>query len=131
MQLRFVEQLQPGLADVLRTAVIGLIVGLFDTFDITLVDAADVADDVRSHRTLWIVAQQACLHLDPGEAVALRHDARDLLVAQTAAHRHAFKVAAFLQQLHEAAAVAGLDRHQRRQLIQGGLDVFDLIRCDL
>jgi len=61
----------------------------------------------------------------------MRGDAGDFLVAQAAAHRHAFEVAALLEQLGEAAPVARLDRHQHRQFVQRGLDIADLRGGDL
>ena len=109
MQEFFITLLKPCLADVVAAAVIGQAVFAFQLFDFALVDAADVADDMREHFALRILAEQPCLGFDTGEAVAVRCKARDFLVREPGADGQTFEAFAFLEQLAEAAAVTGSD----------------------
>jgi hypothetical protein len=96
---------------------------VLDVLGFLLVDAADVADHVRGHLAQRILAEQARLHLDAGEAEALGREARDLVVGQAGADRHAGEVARLFQQALEALAVLRLDRDQLGQLVDHRVQV--------
>ena len=78
-----------------------------------------------------ILAEEARLDLDAGKAVAVDGEARDLLVGKARAQRHALEVLRFVEELLEALAVARLDVDDRRQLVDGRLEVADLRRREL
>lgn len=131
MQFGFVALLDPDLADVVGALVIvgvetgivmiGIAVVLFadgiDLFLIALRDPADIADHVGSRAAERILAEQPGAHVDAGEAETLRRETCDFLVGQPRADRQAFEVLGILEQLFEAAAVALIDRDDRRELI--------------
>ena len=80
-----------------------------------VVDAADVADDVRGDFAERILAEQPRLDLDAGKAIAIDGEARDLVVGQPRAQRQALEILRFLEQLAEALAVARLDVDDARR----------------
>ena len=85
--------------------------------EVAVVDAADVAEHVRSEAPSGILAEQSRLDLDAGKAVAVGDEARHLLVGQAGADRQRLEVLAFLQQLAEALAVLRLDVEDLGQFV--------------
>ncbi|MNM80605.1 hypothetical protein D3C81_925770 [compost metagenome] len=133
VQLGLVALLQADLADVVAALVVvgvlarivfgavgivGLVHGL-DPLLVALRDAAQVADHVRGRLAQRVLAEQPRAHVHAGEAEALRGEARHFRIGQLAADRQAFKAARLFHQPLEAAPVARLDLHQRRQAFDG------------
>ena len=115
-----VALLQPGLADVVGAAVVGVDAQLLEPLLVALVDAADVADHVRGELAVRVLAEQARLDVDAGEAVAVGGEPRHLLVGEARADRQALGVA----RLDAAAclkrrAVARLDVDHLAELVDG------------
>ena len=82
VQRAFVAELQPGLADVIGTAIVGdLAVGV-EFVELFLVDAADVTDHVRKQLALRILPEQPRLDFDAGKAIPVRRKARDFFIRQ-------------------------------------------------
>ena len=106
VQEALVVLLEPGLADVVGAAVVGGEALGLELLDLALVDAADVADHVREQLALRVLAEQPRVDLHAGEAVAVRGEARDLLVGEARADRQAADALALLQQPLEAPPVA-------------------------
>ena len=80
VQLALVGKLYAHLADVVRAFVIRRFFPLVDALEVVIVDAADIADDVRRDFSERILAEQSRLDLDAGKPVAVHREARDLLV---------------------------------------------------
>jgi hypothetical protein len=90
-----------------------------------------VADHVREKLALRIRAEKAGAHVDAGEAIAVRREARDLLVRKAGPDRQALEALAVLEQLLEAAAIARSDLDERRELVDRAVEILDLARRDL
>ncbi len=133
VQRLLVALLDAELADVVGAPVIRLffLVPVFHRGLLALVDAADVADDVRCHFAVRVTAKETCLDLDARKAVALGCEARDLLVAQAGADGDGVEAARVFAQALEAAAVVGRDLDDGVQLVQGGVEVAHLRGRDL
>ena len=84
MQRGFVMLLQSGLADMYAALVILLAVILAQALQVTVIDAPDKAHHVRHARPGQIVAEQACLHLDARQAIAIGGQNRYFLIGQLA-----------------------------------------------
>ncbi len=109
VQFEFVVLLQPGLADVVGAAIVGLLSCLRDFLQIAIVDPPDIAEQVRGEGAARILAKQPRLDFDAGKAIAIGDERRHFLVGQPGADRQRFEVAAFVQQLPETLAILGLD----------------------
>jgi hypothetical protein len=68
VQVEFVALLQPGFAEVVGAAIVGVLLARLDLFQVAVGDAADVAEDVRCERAAGVLAEQARLDLDAGES---------------------------------------------------------------
>ena len=126
MQFALVRQLDADLADVVGALVVGGCVPLGDALDVVVVDAADVADDVRGDFAERILAEQPRLDLDAGKAVAIDGEAGDLLVRQARAQRQRLEVLRFLEQLAEPLAVARLHVDDFGQRVDRRVEIGDL-----
>ena len=131
VQLALVRELDADFADVIGAFVIGRLFPVFDALDVAIVDAADVADDVRGHFAERIMAEQSRLDFDPGEAVAVNREARDFLVGEPRAQREALEVLRLLEQALEALAVARLNLDDLGELVDGFIEVLHPRRGDL
>ena len=89
VQLALVRQLDADLAHVVGALVVGGLVPFRDALDVVVVDAADVADDVRGDLAVRVLAEQPRLDFHAGEAVAVDGEARHLLVREPRAQRQA------------------------------------------
>ena len=88
----------PDLADVVGALVVRGLAPVLDALDVAVVDAADVADDVRGDLAERVLAEQPRLDLHARKAVTVDREARDLLVGQPRAQRQAFEVLRFLEE---------------------------------
>ncbi|MNS65936.1 hypothetical protein D3C72_991280 [compost metagenome] len=131
VQFLLVAGFHASLADVFGAAVVGSIFRIVDALLLALVDASDVADDVRTHLAHRVVAEQARLHIHAREAVALGGELGHLLVRQARADRQRIEVARILAQALEAAPVARRDVDDLGQRIDGLVDVCHLVGRDL
>ena len=131
VQFALVRQFDADLADVVGALVVRGCLPARDAFDILVVDAADVAHDVRGHLAVRILPEQPRLDVHAGEAIAVHREARDLLVGEPRAQRQALEVLRFLEQLAEAAAVARLHVDDRREFVDRRVEVLDLRRHQL
>src|SRR5205823_2255400 len=125
VQLVFVRVLQARFADVIGAPVIRIAAFILEFFEILLIDAADVADDVREQLTLRILPEKSGTYVDPWKAVAVSSKSRDLLVGQTGSDRQAFETLAFLEQLFEAAAVARCDLDEPGNFLDHAIQIFN------
>ena len=82
MQLGFKTLLHTQLAHVLSTAVVVVLVRLFDFFLLGLIDAPDVANHVTSQFAVGITSEQAGLDIDAREAEPLRRKLRHFFIGQ-------------------------------------------------
>ena len=128
VQLAFVGQLDPDLADVVGALVVRRLLPAGDALDIAIVDAAYVAQHMRRHVAERILAEQARLDVDAGETVAVDREARHFLVGQPGTQRQAFEVLGLVEQLAEASAIARLHVHDRGEFIDRRVEILDLRR---
>ena len=126
MQLALVRKLDADLADVVRSFVVRGLVALIDALEVVIIDASDVADDVRCDLAERILPEQARLDLDARKAIAIDGEARDFLVGEPRAQGHRFEVLRFVEQLPESLAIARRDLDQRRQLLDRIVEILDL-----
>jgi len=105
------------------TLVVGLPVGFLDPLQITVGDAADVADGVRTDGSEGILAKEPGPDLDTGKAVALGGEDRHFGVGQTGADRHRLEILGLVEQALEALAVLGLDVDQLGQSVDRRVEV--------
>ena len=104
MQLRFIEVLDAGLADVLGTAVLGAV----EAGGLALVDPPDEADRVGEMLAVRVVTDEFGIHIDARQLVAIDLDEGDLLLAQLMQQGDRFEgVAALLQGLVALQALLG------------------------
>ena len=125
VQLALVGKLDADLADVVGALVVGGLLPPGDALEVAVGDAPDVADHVRRDLAVRILAEQARLDVDAGEAIAVDGEARDLLVGQPRAQRQALEVLRLVEELAEALAVARLDVDDRRQLVDRRVEAPD------
>ncbi len=123
--------LDAELADMVGAAVVGRVVGILDALLLALVDAADVADGVAADVAQRVVAEEPGLDVHAREAVALRGEARDLLVRQARADRQRLEAARLLHEPLEPAPVAGVDLHDLGEFVDRVLQAIDLRGRDL
>src|SRR5262249_28109326 len=109
VELALVRKLDTDLADVVGPLVVRGVAPFFDARDVAVVDSPDVADRVRGHFPVRILAEEARLDLDARETGAVHREARELVVGQPGAQREALEVLRLFEQLPEALAVARLD----------------------
>ena len=102
-----------------------VIVPFGDALDVVVVDAADVAHDVRGDLAVGVLAEEARLDLDAGKAVAIDGKARDFLVGKARAQRQALEVLRFLEQLAEALAIARLHIDDFSQRVDRRVEIRD------
>ena len=108
--------------------VVGGEAGVFYALQVAVVDAAHVAGHVRDQRVQGILAEQARLDVDAGEAVAVHREPRHLFVGQARADRQAVRALGLYHQALEAGAVARADFDHAFQVVDGLLQVGDLAR---
>ncbi len=130
VQFLLVARFQPCFADEVGASVVRPDLEIGQPLLVLGVDAADVADHMRSKIAVRILAEQARLDLHAREAVAVGGEARHFLVGQARADRQALGVARFGIQLAEPAAVLGLHVHHLAQLLDGALEILYLGRED-
>ena len=78
-----------------------------------------------------ILSKEAGVDLHTREAVSVRRELRHLLLRKAGADRQALEGLAFVHQALEALAVLGRDLHDRREPVDGGLEIGDLAWGDL
>ncbi|MCW0449357.1 hypothetical protein NB706_002191 [Xanthomonas sacchari] len=122
-QLLLVIALQPGLADVGQRRV-----ALAQRLQVLLVDAADVADDVREQVAVGVVPGQVGFQLHAREAPAVHREARPLLLADTQLQSDRAEAAAGLARGLETLDVFRRQRDDLAQLGQQRVHVGDLVR---
>ena len=127
VQIGFVTLLQSGLADVIRTAIIGRQIIFFQLVGFFIIDAPDIAEQMGHLFTVRIVAKQPRLDFYSGETILLRGEARDFLVAQAAAYHQRFKVVALGKQFFETLAILVGDCYQCGQIVYRSLDIGSLV----
>jgi hypothetical protein len=131
VQGELVMVFEAGLADMVGTLVVCCLLALGDLFEIALVDAIDVADGVRGHRSQGILTKQARLDFDPREEIAIGGKARDFLLGQARTNGQAFEALALLQQLAKAPLIlAGFDVNHFTQAIDRRFQILDIRRRD-
>ena len=130
MQNALITLLEPHLADVVGAAIVGKLVVFFEPVEIFLIDAPDVADDMRKEFALRIMAEQPRLDFHTRKAVTARGETRDLFSRQARAQRQAFKTLALFKQLLEAAPVTRRDLDDFGKIVDGGFHVTHLARRD-
>ena len=89
MQPIFIGRLDSRLADVRRPSIVGLI----DTIEFALVDAANIADDMDAMRSKRILPSQPRTDVDSGKSVPVDREPRDLPVFQPQAQRDLLETA--------------------------------------
>ena len=99
VQLALVGELDADLADVVGALVVGGLVPLVDAHQVAIVDAPDVADDVRRDFAVRVLAEQPRLDLHAGKAVAIDGEARDLVVGEPRAQRQALEILRLVEEL--------------------------------
>jgi len=109
VQLVFKTLLYAEFADVLGSAVVGLLVVVLNFGFFGLVDAPDIANDVAGQFTIWVVAKQPGLDFDPRKTKPLRGKARNLYIGQTGTHRQGLKAFGLFHQLFKTAPIARSD----------------------
>ena len=92
VQLLFKTLLNAKFADVVRAAVVALVVAVVDGFFFLRVDPAYVADNVTAQLAQRIAAEQAGLDVDPRKAKTLRGKPGDFFIRQAGAYRQRLKV---------------------------------------
>ena len=117
MEIDLVGRFHAALADVFGATVVGGIAAFVEALLLLVVDAADVAHQVRSQRPVRVIAEQPRLHFDAREAVTLPDEARDLLVAEMGADRRAVQAAVFRAEFFEAPFVALVDGDEPGELV--------------
>ena len=105
MQEFFITLFETGLADVVAAAIVGQPVFILQLFDFALVDAADMADHMREHFALRVLAEQPRFGFDAGKTVTVRGESGDFLVRQPGTDGQTFEAFAFLEQFAESPAV--------------------------
>ena len=130
-QLFLIPLLEPDLADVIRSAVVGRRAFFPEQLNVAVTDAADVADDVRGDLAVGIVAEQARVDIHAGKTVAVHREAGHFLVIQPGADRNAGEIVPLFQKFLKPFPVLGSDLDQRRELVDEGGEVIHLRRHDL
>ena len=97
---------------------------------IAIVDAADIADDVRCELAVRVLPEEPRLDLDARKTVPVDGEARDLVVGEARAHRQALEALRLVHELLEALPVARLDFDDLRQRIDRLLEILDSRRLD-
>jgi hypothetical protein len=123
VQVLLVARLEAGLADVVRALVVGLRAVGLEALDVALADAADVAHDVGKELALRVLAEQPRIDLHTREAVAVRGEARDLLVGEPRADGEAADALRLLEELAEPPPVARRDVHHRGELVDERFEI--------
>ena len=130
MQLALVGELDAELTDIVGALVVGGLVPGLDALDILFVDAADVAGDMRSDFAERILAKEPRLDLHAGKAVAIDGEPCDFLVAEPRSQWQALEILGFLEQALETLAVACLHVDDRRQCVDGLVEILHPRRSD-
>ena len=118
----FETVLDPGLARV-RGARIARRV---EALDVVGVQRSDIADRMREQVIVRIVAYQSRLEINTGESRPLNSKLRNLLFGHAEFQRDGFKSLATAAQRFETRNFSRLDQLDRRQAIQGVVNVCDL-----
>ena len=109
MQFALIAAFHAGLADEICAAIVRGDASFLQLFLIFGIDAADVADDMRSEFTVRILAEQARLDFHAWEAIPIGGKLRYFLVREARTDRQTLGIARLGEQLPEPAAVFGLD----------------------
>jgi len=131
VQLVLVHRFQPQLADVGGAAVVGGLLLGGEALFLARADAADVAEHVAGQLLVRVVAVQPRLDLDAGEAPQVGRNPGGLGIVHLQPQRYRLEVLRFRQEFLEAFQVARRDRHHLAQRLDGGVEVVDLVRCQL
>jgi hypothetical protein len=131
MQFELVALLKAGLADTFRALVVGRLFFGLDQIEILLVDPVDVTDDVRRRRPERVVAEEARLHINAREKIAVSRKARDLFISEPRPDRDTLERFALFEQLLEAPAILGLDIDVLADRVDRRVKILDLGRRNL
>ena len=126
VQYLLVGLLQPVLADEVRAPVIGRV----DAFDLFLVDAGHIAQDVGRIEPQGIGPQQIGADIDRREAMTIQGDAGDLLLRQMQAQGHRRVGRALTTQPIEALDIRLVEADQLGQLLEEPGHILGLVRRD-
>ncbi len=130
VQFAFVRELDPDLADVVGALVVRRLAPLVDAREIAVVDAADVADDVRCELAVRVLPEEPGLDLDARKTVPVDREARDLVIGEARAQRQALEALRLVHELLEPLPVARLDFDNLRQRIDRLVEILDARRLD-
>ena len=92
MQLPLVSLFHAKLANVLRAAVIAIVITLFKLFFFFLIDASDVAHHVAGQMTIGVVSEKACFNFNTRKSKVLRCKFGNLFVSQSRTNGQRVKV---------------------------------------
>ena len=121
MQLVLVEALDAGLADKMGPRIAPRIQAL----ELLGIDAPHIAQGMGHHLGIGIVAQQLCLHLDPGQQVAIDRQSCDLPLVEVAHQQGGLIGALTLARAHsEGLHLLGRELENLHQPSQGGIEVL-------
>ena len=126
MQFTLVLLLDASLADVIRATIISGHLILLELRNFTLINTADVTDQVRNLLVVWIFTEQARLNFHAGKTIALRRKARHLIIRQAIAYWQALKFTVIGQQPLKALAISGLNVNYLCKLINRRLQIDHL-----
>jgi hypothetical protein len=87
VERKFVVLLEAGLAEVLGAAVVRFLVRLLDLFEVAIVNAADVAEEMRGKFSHRVLTEETRLDIHAGKAVAVGDEFCHLLVGEARADR--------------------------------------------
>ena len=113
VQFALIRYFDADFADVVGALVVRGIAPFLDALDVTVVDASDVADEVRCGFAERILPEQPRLDLDARKPIAIHGEACDFLVGKPCTQGQALEILRFLEQPLESFAVARLDVDDR------------------
>ena len=116
----FMGRLDTRFSDMGRSSIVGLI----DAVELTLVDAADIPDEVDSELAMRVVAGQPRVDVDPGETVSIDRESGDLVVVEPQAQRDLLETGSPGQDRQELLFVRFGDLDDLAQLADQHVDVF-------
>ena len=123
----FEGRLDTRLADVGRPSIIGLV----DTIEIVLVDAADIADEMAAERSERVAPGQARNDVDSGESVPVDCEPGNLTIFQTQTERDLLEMALAGERDEERLFVLIANLDDLAQIRDQGVDVLDHLGHDL
>ena len=130
VQFALVRYFDADLADVIGALVVRGVAPFLDALDVTVVDAADVADEVRRGFAVRILPEQPRLDLDAWKPVAIHGEACDFLVGKPCTQGQALEILRVLEQPLESFAVARLDVDDPCELVDHRVEILHARRGD-